>query len=69
MDPGLVGVAVKVTGTPAQTGLTEAEMFTLTGKSRLTSSVMALEVAGLFEVQTVSEDVSSQVTISLFNGV
>ena len=31
--------------------------------------VIPLEVAGLFEMQTVSEDVSSQVTTSEFTGV
>jgi hypothetical protein len=31
--------------------------------------VMAFEVAGLFEIQLESEEVSTQVTISLFAGV
>ena len=41
----------------------------LTGRFGLTVMVIPLEVAGLFEMQTVSDDVSSQVTTSVFNGV
>jgi hypothetical protein len=67
--PPLEGVAVKVTEFPAQTGFCEGVTFTLTGSNGLTVMVMAFEVAGLFEMQTNSEEVRTQVTISLFVGV
>jgi hypothetical protein len=65
----LEGVAVKVTEGPAHTGFCEGVTFTLTGSNGLTVMVMAFEVAGLFEMQTNSEEVRTQVTISLFAGV
>ena len=40
-------MAVKVTDVPSQTGLAEAAMDTLTGRSGLTTIVTVLEVAGL----------------------
>jgi len=43
----LVGVAVKVTNVPAQTGFSEAAMDTLTGRFVLTVIVTRLDVAGL----------------------
>jgi hypothetical protein len=67
--PPLEGVAVKVTVDPAHTGFCEGVTFTLTGSNGLTVMVMAFEVAGLFEMQTNSEEVRTQVTISLFVGV
>ena len=67
--PPLEGVAVKVTVDPAHTGFCEGVTFTLTGSNGLTVMVMAFEVAGLFEMQTNSEEVRTQVTISLLAGV
>ena len=66
--PPLVGVAVNVTGVPAQTGLVEAAIETLTGRFGFTVMVTGLEVAGLFIGQVASE-VSTQVIISPFTGV
>jgi len=45
--PPLTGVTVKVTEMPAQTGLADGAIETLTGKFGLTVIVTALEVAGL----------------------
>jgi hypothetical protein len=64
-----VGVAVKVTEFPAQTGFWDGATRTLTGRFGLTIIVIPLEVAGLFEMQAVIEEVSTQVTISPFTGV
>ena len=65
--PPLTGVAVKVTLVPAQTGLAEAPMDTLTGNIGFTVIAMVLDVAGFPEVQA-ALDVSTHVTWSLFNG-
>ena len=43
----MTGVGVKVTEVPAQTGLAEAAIETLTGKTGLTVMVTVFEVAGL----------------------
>jgi hypothetical protein len=67
--PPFIGVAVKVTLDPAQTGLAFAAIVTLTGRFGLTSMVIPLEVAGLFDMHTVSEDVSIHVITSPFSGV
>ena len=54
----MVGVAVKVTEVPAQTGLAEAETETLTGRLGFTVMVTVFDVEGLpvgqvtFEVRT-----------------
>ena len=64
----MVGVAVKVTEVPAQTGLAEAPMVTLTGRLGLTVMLTVLEVVGLPVAQFAFE-VSSQVTASPFAGV
>ena len=64
----MVGVAVKMTSVPAQTGLAEATIVTLTGKLALTVMVTVFEVAGL-SVAQVALDVSITVTWSLFTGV
>ena len=66
--PPLVGVAVKVTEVPAQTGLAEAETDTLTGSKGLTVIVTVFEVAGL-PVGQVAFEVSTQVMASLLAGV
>ena len=66
--PPLVGVAVKVTEVPAQTGLAEAETETLTGRLGFTVMVTVFDVAGL-PVGQVAFEVSTQVTASLFAGV
>ena len=56
--PPLVGVAVNVTEVPAQTGLAEAAIDTVTGSNGLTVMVTVFDVAGLpvgqvtFEVRT-----------------
>ena len=60
---------MKVTGVPAQTEFWPGVTVTLTGRFGLTVMVIPLDVAGLFEMQTVRDDVSSQVTISVFTGV
>ena len=65
MAPPFVGVAVKVTEVPAQTGSAEAPMVTLTGRFGLTIMLIVFEVAGL-PVAQVAFEVSTQVTISLF---
>jgi hypothetical protein len=57
----LVGVAVKVTDVPAQIGLDEAAIDTLTGRFGLTVIVTVLEVAGL-PVAHVALEVITQVT-------
>jgi hypothetical protein len=62
-------VAVKVTWVPWQTGLAEAVMETLTTFKGLTVMVIVLLVAGLFVTQLTREEVSTQLTASLFNGV
>ena len=41
----------------------------LTARFGLTTMVILFEVAGLFEMHTVNEDVSIQVTTSPFNGL
>ena len=67
--PPFVGVAVKVTEAPAQTGFWDGDTLTLTGCKGLTVMVMAFEVAGLFEMQVVIDEVKTQVIISLLTGV
>ena len=64
----MVGVAVKVTDVPEQTGLADAEIDRLTGKFGFTVMVTALLVAGL-PVAQVAFEVSMQVTTSLVTGV
>ena len=56
--PSLVGVAVKVTDTPAHTGFCDGATLTLTGSKGLTVMVMAFEVAGFPERQPVKDEVS-----------
>ena len=62
-------MAVKVTELPMQNGFDEAEIKMLTGRLGLTVIVIEFEVAGLFDVQIVFEEVRVQVTKSLFNGI
>jgi hypothetical protein len=50
-DPPLVGVAVKLTLVPAQTGLADGDIDTLTGRTELTVMVTELDVAGLPDLQ------------------
>ena len=59
---------MKVTVDPWQNGLIEALIERLTVRIGFTTIVMTLEVAGLFIMQPVIEEVSTQVTISLFTG-
>ena len=68
MVPPLTGMAVNVTLVPAQTGLAEAVMETLTGINGFTIMVIVLELAGE-PVAQVSFEVSVQITWSLFNGI
>ena len=51
----MVGVAVKVTEVPEQTGLEDAEIDTLTGSSGLTVIVTTFETAGLPVAQVAFE--------------
>jgi len=59
----LVGVAVKVTDVPVQTGLDEAAIATLAGRFGLTIIVTVFDVAGL-PVAHVALEVMTQVTRS-----
>ena len=63
----MIGVAVKVTEVPAQTGLADAAIEILTGKFGLTVMVNVFEVAGL-PVAQVAFEVKMQVTASVFRG-
>ena len=63
----MVGVAVKVTDVPEQTGLAEAATDTLTGRFGLTVMVTELDVAGL-PVAQVALEVNTQVTASPLAG-
>ena len=67
-DPPLVGVAEKVTEVPAQTGLFDGEIKTLTGKLGLTVIVNVFDEAGL-PVAQVALEVKRQVIASLFDGI
>ena len=62
-----MGVAVKVTEVPAQTGFAEGATDTLTASSGLTVMVTVLDAAGL-PVGHVALEVSTQTTASLFEG-
>ena len=64
----MVGVAVKVTDVPSQTGLTDAATATLTGKFGFTVIVTGNEVAGL-PVAQVALEVKSQVITSPLSGI
>ena len=64
----MVGVAVKVTLVPVQTGFASADMDTLTGKIGLTVMVTVFDVAGL-SVAQVALEVITTVTASLFASV
>ena len=66
--PPFVGVAIKVTKVPEQTGFAEAATETLTGSSGFTVMVTVFEVAGL-PVGHVALEVNTQVTASLAIGV
>ena len=64
----MVGVAVKVTEVPAQTGFAEGAIITLTGRFGLTVMVIVFEVAGL-PVAQVALEVSTHVITSPLTGV
>ena len=64
----MVGVAVNVTEVPAQTGLVEATIVTLTGRLGFTVMVIVFEVAGL-PVGQVASEVRTQVITSPLTGV
>ena len=57
-----MGVAVKVTLVPEQIVVSEAEIFTLTGRFGFTVMVIVLDVAGL-PVAQVALEVTTQVTV------
>jgi hypothetical protein len=61
--------AVNVTCVPAQTGFAEGEIAMLTGFRGLTIICMVLEVAGLFEMHTIIDEVKIQYTRSPFTGL
>ena len=63
----MVGVAVKVTDVPEQTGFADAAILILTGKFGLTVMVTVFEMAGL-PVAQVAFDVSTQVIASVLTG-
>ena len=63
----MVGVAVKVTEVPVQTGLAEAATDTLTARFGFTVMVTVFEVAGL-PVAQVALEVNIHDTASLFAG-
>ena len=67
MVPPFTAVAENVTDVPAQTGLAEGEIVTLTGRFGFTTIVTAPDKAGL-PVAQVALDVSIQVIASLFVG-
>ena len=60
---------MKVTDDPAQIVAGAEVNVTLTGKFGFTTITMEFDVAGLFEMQTVFEEVIVQVTTSAFAGV
>ena len=64
----MVGVAVNVTELPAQTGLADAPIDTLTGRFGFTVIGIVLDVAGL-PVAHVEFEVNTHVIKSLFAGV
>jgi hypothetical protein len=64
----LVGVAVKVTNVPAQTGFAEALMEILTRRAGVTVMVTGLQVAGFPVGHRISE-VRTQVTTSPLFGM
>ena len=66
--PPLVGVAEKVTEVPAQTGLLDGEIKTLTGKLGLTVIVNVFDEAGL-PVAQMALEVKRQVMTSAFIGI
>ena len=60
----MVGLARNVTDVPVQTGFADGEMVTLTGFSGLTIIGIVLEVAGLFVIHTLIDEVKTQETRS-----
>ena len=66
--PPLTGVAVKVTEDPAQTGLADAAMETLTGSNGLTVITTGVEEAGL-PVAQMALEVKSQEMELVFAGI
>ena len=53
---------MNVTVVPAQTGFAEGEMETFTGRLALMIIIIVFEVAGLLDMQTVTEEVRMQLT-------
>ena len=67
--PPLVGVAVNVTFVPVQTGFCDGTTETLTGRFGLTIMTIVSDVAGLFVIQVVLDEVRTQETWSPLTGV
>jgi hypothetical protein len=65
--PPLIGVALKVTGVPSQTGFAEGEMLIPTVDVGFTVMVTVFDVAG-FPVVHARFEVTTQLTISLVTG-
>ena len=63
----MVAVAEKVTEVPAQTGLFDGEIETLTGRFGLTTIVTVFDVAGL-PVAQVALEVKRHMMASVFDG-
>ena len=53
---------MNVTVVPAQTGFAVGEIDTLTGRFGLTIIVIVFDVAGLFEMQTVIDEMRTHLT-------
>ena len=68
-EPPFVGLARNVTDVPVQIGFADGEMVTLTGFNGLTTICIELDVEGLFEMQTVSDEVRTQVIRSPDTGL
>jgi hypothetical protein len=66
--PPFIGVAVNITGIPAQAGLLDAVMEMLTGRYGFTDIAIVFEFAG-FPVGQFTSDVRIQATISPITGI
>lgn len=66
--PLLLVEAANVAVLPSHTGLFVVEIEIFTVKSGYTVKLISFEVAGLLEMQTVSEELRMQQTVSSFDG-
>ena len=69
MNPPFVGVAVKVTGSPEQTGFADATMVTLTGRGLAAVIVIEFDQAGLPVTHDPRLEVMLHLTTSPFAGI